>query len=63
MLCPLATTNCYPPPPGGKIPFVCEKMVTKVVYHIEGEEDMLNLLNACRLRYLKMQYMPIELYR
>ena len=28
------------PPPGGKIPFVFEKMVTKVVCHIEGDEDM-----------------------
>ena len=28
------------PPPGGKIPFVFEKMVTKVVCHIEGHEDM-----------------------
>ena len=28
------------PPPGGKIPFVFEKMVTKLVYHIKGNEDM-----------------------
>ena len=37
---PSGHNKLLPPSPGGKIPFVFEKIVTKEVCHIEGEEDM-----------------------